>query len=104
MAAPKNPNPGPAAAVRRAIGNRTAVDRLVAVGYTVLPPRPACADELGAGNDLITEIWGAYDRIRECPWPDRETAAYLVDLHWMCIVAADAVRAAGAGPGEGGQQ
>ncbi len=38
MAAPKKPNPGPAAQKRRLIGDRRAVDRLECAGYMVLAP------------------------------------------------------------------
>lgn len=40
MAAPKKPNPGPAAKKRREQGDATAARRLRAAGWTVTPPEP----------------------------------------------------------------
>lgn len=40
MAAPKHPNPGPAAIARRKIGDQKAAQRLTKAGYQVIPPTP----------------------------------------------------------------
>lgn len=51
MAKPKNPNPGPGAAARRAIGLNTAAEKLRAAGWIVAEPGVA-----GAAEALVAAV------------------------------------------------